>query len=97
MKKVFKVKDKTGRIIYLSSERWKKHILQEHPYLSNKLEDIKEALIKPTITTPSKYNADVRYYLRWNKLTKEYLMVVVKYLNNSGSVITSYYTKSLKK
>jgi len=39
--KVFEIKDKTGRVIYLSYERWRKHILVEHPYLANKVEEIK--------------------------------------------------------
>ena len=41
MEKVFEIKDKTGRVIYLSYERWRKHILVEHPYLANKVEEIK--------------------------------------------------------
>ena len=69
----------------------------EHNYLSNKLEDIKENLIKPTAIITSKYSMNVKYYYRWIKERSEYLMVAVKYLNGFGFIITSYYLKNLKK
>ena len=97
MTNIFEVRDKTGRTIYLSNKRWKDHILVEHPYLTNKLEEIKETLIKPTIILQSKYDEKVSYYFSWNKKTKEYLMVAVKYLNGSGFIITAYYVKNLRR
>ena len=97
MDKIFDVRDKNGRLIYLSFWRWKDNILAEHPYLSNSLEDIKETLIKPTAILLSKYDLNVRYYYRWMKERKEYLMVAVKYLNSVGFVITCCYRKNMKK
>ena len=35
--KIFEIKDKTGRKIYLTKERWK-HICEEHPDVSDNLE-----------------------------------------------------------
>ncbi len=97
MNKIFEIKDKTRRTVHLSYERWKKHILIEHPYLANRIEEIKETLTKPTLIRSSKYDENVRYYFKWNNKLKEYLMVAVKYLNGYGFIITSYYMKNLKK
>ena len=87
---VFKIRDKSGRDIYLSKERWK-HIQQEHPRINN-LEEIKETITTPLKITPSKYDLEnVRYYYSYNKNIKRYLFVAVKYLNGDGFIITSYY------
>lgn len=37
---IFEIKDKSGRDVHLSRERWK-HIMTEHSKLANKIEDIK--------------------------------------------------------
>ena len=49
----FEIKDKTGRKIHLSDERWN-HIVTEHPELANKIEEIKEILLNPLIIGRSK-------------------------------------------
>ncbi len=49
---VFEIKDKSGRKIHLSKERWT-HINQEHPEVSNYLEEIKETIQSPLKMTSS--------------------------------------------
>ena len=93
MAHIFEVKDKSGRIIHLSHERWS-HI-QKHDRLIGTIEQIQDTLIKPTIMTESD-EKDIKSYYRYYKERKEYLRVVVKYLNGKGFMITSYFTKKLQ-
>jgi|SRR3989344_6459935 len=94
----FEVKDRSGRIIYLTKERWN-HIIIEHLTVSNKLEDVKETLVNPLIIRESEYDTNVRFYYKYYKNVKlkaKYLIVVVKYLNGKGFIITSFYTDKIK-
>ena len=95
MDNIFEVKDKTGRIIYLSGERWK-HIIVEHPSLANKIDDIKDTIVKPLIINQSKYRKNVQYYYKYYKDKKLYLMAIVKYLNGKGFIMTSFYVKNIE-
>ena len=48
-KYIFEIKDKTGRKIHLTKERWR-HItspISPHAYMTNHLEEIKETMINP--------------------------------------------------
>jgi len=95
---VFKIKDKTNREIRLTKERWS-HINEEHPEIAQHIEDIKE-----TLKTPFKiisYNDDenVKYYYKYlknRKPTAKYLLLIVKYLNGEGFIITAYFVKNIK-
>ena len=94
MSRVLDTKDKSGRNIYLSDERWK-HILK-HPGIDNQLEQIKETLLSPDKITTVSYDPDVRFYYRYYKDRKEYLFISIKYLNGEGFIITSFYTDKIK-
>ena len=95
MSTLFNITDKSGRKIRLTKERWQ-HITQEHSGIKNP-EELKETLITPLRVTPSKYDPDnVRYYYRYDKNFKKYLMVAVKYLNGDGFIITSYYMRRIQ-
>ena len=95
---IFEVEDKYGKNIHLSSERWK-HINQEHPEVAPYLEDIKEALKNPVKIITYGFDEDAKYYYKYIKERKskaKYLLVIVKYLNNHGFVITAYFVKHIK-
>ncbi len=92
MPRMFETKDKSGRIIYLTDERWK-HILK-HPEMANQLEQIKDTLLHPDTITEQ--DPDVHFYYKYYKSRKEYLFISVKYLNGKGFVITSFYTDMIK-
>jgi len=94
MARIFETKDKSGRTIYLTDERWN-HILK-HQEMSNQTEQIKDALLRPDKITEVDYDPDVRFYYRYYKNRKEYLFVSVKYLNGEGFIITSFYTDKIK-
>ena len=94
---IFEIIDKSGKKIHLSKERWS-HITSPsslHPYMTNYLEEIKQALVKPTsviIHTLDNKKADYYLYLKEKKL---YLLVGVKYLNGDGFITTAFLTRKL--
>lgn len=96
MSHLFELKDKRGRLIHLSFERWN-HIVSEHPDLSNKLEEVKETINNPLIIKPSRYYQGVCFYYKYFKPIAKYLLVSVKYLNGTGFIITRFYVKRLRK
>ena len=94
MPKILEIKDKTGRKIYLTDERWT-HILK-HPEMANQLGRIEETLMHPNKITTIVQDKDVRFYFRFYKDRKEFLFISVKYLNGDGYIITSFYTDKIK-
>jgi len=98
MKYVFEVIDKSGRKIHLSKERWT-HINTEHPELANYFEELKETLVNPSKITTYIYDENIKYYYKYLKepnLTTKYLLVIVKYLNGKGFIITAYFMRNIK-
>ncbi len=96
MENIFEIKDKTRRKIRLTKKQWK-HITTKHPDMSSKERKIIEALEKPGIILPHKYDIMSKRYYRYDKNERAYLLVSVKYLNGKGFVITSFYTRHIKK
>jgi len=94
MPRILKTRDKSGRTIYISEERWL-HILK-HPEMSNQVEQIKDTLLRPDKITKADYDPEVRFYYKYYKDRKEYLFISVKYLNGEGFVITGFYTDKIK-
>ncbi len=94
---MFEIKDKTGRTIRLTKERWK-HIVNSHPIISNNIEEIKKTLQGPLLITKDEYDKQVYFYYKFYKNFKDkktFLIIVVKYLNGSGFIITSFYTDKI--
>ncbi len=76
-----------------------KHISKEHPAVANKIEEIKETLRSPISIRKSDYDEEKRFYYRYYKnikLKEKYLIVIVKYLNGEGFIITSFYIDKIK-
>lgn len=93
---IFEVEDKSGRRIHLSNERWT-HINQEHPEVAPYLEDIKDTLKTPLKIVPYEHDESIHYYYRYFKqMRSPYLLVIVKYLNNHGFVITAYFVRNIR-
>ena len=96
MEIVFEVTDKSGRTIHLSNERWK-HVNQEHPEVAPHVQDIKDALVHPTKIVPYEEDDKVNYYYRYFKQRQsKYMLVIVKYLNSHGFIITAYFVRNIK-
>lgn len=96
MEFIFEVIDKTGRKIHLTKERWK-HIMKKHPEIQD-LELMKETVRNPDKIVSYDLNATVKYYYKYFKYRRSnsYLLVVVKYLNGKGYIITSYFERSIR-
>jgi hypothetical protein len=94
---VLEVIDKTGKKTHLSKERWN-HIRKKHP----EIEDIE--LIEQTIKNPDKivqypFDENIYYFYKYFKNMeppKQYLLVIIKYLNGEGFIITAYLEKDIK-
>ena len=93
---LFEIKDKSGRNIHLSKERWN-HIVTEHPKLANSTEEIKDIVLNPLVVRKSKYDEKVIFHYKFYKELSKYLLVSVKYLNGEGFIITAFYTRKLSK
>ncbi len=92
MTRILEVKDKTGRNIYLTDERYN-HI-KKHPEMQDNLTVIEETVKIPHKITDYTLESDVKYYYRHYKNRKskaKYLRVIVKYLNGEGFIITAYF------
>ena len=96
MSYILEIKEKRGKKIYLSKERWKH--MQKHPYIPEQLENIKSAIQNPTTI---RYNEDdenvLHYYKEFknNNPEEKYLLISVKYLNGSGFIITAFFTNKI--
>jgi hypothetical protein len=98
MRYIFQTTDKSGRIIKLTKERWT-HINEEHPEMSSYLEEMQETLRNPIAIKEIDYDKDIRYYYRYYKSIEssaKHLLVIIKYLNGEGFIITAYFVRSIK-
>ena len=93
MDNIFEIKDKTGRTIHLPREKWK-HIIIRHPELVNWIEEIKETLVHPLFINNDPADDKLKYYHRRYKKIAQYVVVIVKYLNSEGIILTSFYTEN---
>lgn len=93
MENVFEIKDKSGRTIHLSKERWS-HIKSKHSNVDN------YEIIYNTITNPERviqineYRIIFYRYIKHRKESAKFLKVIVKYLNDTGYVVTSYFVRN---
>jgi len=91
---IFKIRDKSRRLIHLSKERWNQHIRPLHPDIEDAEEMIK-VLQNPDKILSSDRDEFVKWYFLYNKKKKKYLKISVKYLNGDGYVITAHYTRKI--
>ena len=98
MGNVFEIVDKSGRTIRLPQKQWK-HILQDHPEIGQYIEELKVTLQHPLKITDYSFDEQVRYYYNYIKQREnpaKYLLVIVKYLNGTGYIITAYFERKIK-
>jgi len=94
---VFEIVDKTNRKIRLTKERWS-HITSPsslHAYMSNYLDEVEQTLINSDKTIKSVYEDYKVNYYKYYKNKKQYLKVIVKYLNGDGFVISAYFVNNI--
>lgn len=92
---LFSVKDLHGRVIYLSTERWK-HISKRHPHIVPYLYEIPSILQHPlSWKKVSSHKVHYSAYFKAHPFPEKFLVVVGKYLNNHGFIVTAHFTKHL--
>ena|SRR3989338_4408553 len=94
---IFEINDKSGRKIRLTRERWS-HITSPsslHAYMTNYLEEIKQTLVMPDRISSSLYDEQTKNYYRFYKNRKQYLKIIVKYLNGDGFIISAYFVRNI--
>jgi len=73
--------------------------MKKHPHISeNMLEEIINIIKKPQVIRKSEEDENVCYFYKEHKemeSNERYLFVSVKYLNNHGFVITSFFTNKI--
>ena len=96
MNYIFEVTDKTGRKIRLTKRQWK-HIMRRHPYMEKYLEEIKATIQIPDKITERPYNK-CYYYKNYKhfKPPNRFILVIVRYLNGEGFVISTYLEDKIK-
>ena len=92
MARIIEVRDRAGRIIYLTDERYR-HI-KKHPEMQNSIRIIEQTIKNPQKITEYIFDSNIRFYYSYHKNRKsraKYLRVIVKYLDGEGFIITAYF------
>ncbi|MBS3053583.1 MAG: hypothetical protein J4469_03705 [Candidatus Aenigmarchaeota archaeon] len=84
-----------GKKIKFTKERYL-HIVLRHPELEGKESDIRKTVTNADFVQESVYDKNVLLYYR-NINRKEYVVVIIKVLNNHGFIITAYIANIIKK
>jgi hypothetical protein len=90
--------DYAGRDIRLTSERWQ-HIL-DHPEMGDQEERLAETLREPDTVIATQRDPTVQCYHRLYEdtpVTRKYLMIAVKVLDDDAFVITAHFMSRLKR
>jgi len=92
---VFAVKDVTGRRIHLSAERWA-HISRKHPDVVPYLEEIPQ-ILRCSLQRREVSSRKVYYaaYFKHRPFPEKFLVVIGKYLNDHGFILTAYFALRL--
>ena len=94
----FEVIDKTGRKLRMTNWNWE-HIIKRHPDISSEKEKIIETLQNPEKITNSLKDEKARFYYKHYKHrspANKFMMVLVKYLNGKGFIISAHFVPRAK-
>ena len=92
---LFEVKDIFGKYIRTTKTYWDKIFLIKHKELEVSQAEVIDLLQNPDEVRKSVQDPFINLY--YKNLDEKSLVVVVKYLNNHGFVITIYETSKLKR
>ena len=98
MNVIFEIVDKNGKKIRLTDKQHS-HMMDEHPYMHKYMEEIKETLQKPDKITSYSFDENLRYFYKGYKHLEKpnkYVLVVAKYLNGEGYIISAYLETKIK-
>lgn len=92
---LFEVVDVFGKKVRTTKEYWKKIKTEKHSELKFDYNDVLETLTKPDEVYISVRDPYIRLF--YKNFAKTTLVVLVKYLNNEGFVVTVYQTSKVKR
>jgi hypothetical protein len=90
--------DHQGRVIRLTEERWT-HVL-EHPEMVGQRARLTETLGEPEVIIATEKDPNVHVYHRLYErtpVTRKYLVVAVKVLDEGAFVLTAYFTSRIRR
>lgn len=91
------ITDYRGHRVRLTNERWRHAI--EHAEMKRQLRKLRSTVQRPDRVLLSRLDSTVHLYYRWfesTPVTKKYLMVAVKDLEDDAFVITSFFTSEIR-
>jgi hypothetical protein len=95
---IFEVVDPRGYTIICTEENWKLHILDQHPFMVNYLDEIKKAIEEPFLGFIYGDAVNEKRQIYYGKAVDvRYVKVVVEFDDEEGTVITAYLTTGMKK
>jgi hypothetical protein len=92
---LFEVKDVFGKHVRTTRSYWNKIFFVKHKEVK-----ISSAEVIKVLENPDEVRRSVQdpyIYLYYKNVDKKYLVVVVKYLNNHGFIVTIYQTSKVKR
>jgi hypothetical protein len=94
---VFEIVSKDKKKIRLTELQWA-HISLRHPELKNQIDKIILTLREPEFIYYSPQEKNYHYYkfFKETPVTDKYLLLIIKYINGDGFVITAFFVSKIK-
>lgn len=95
---IFEVVSVLRKKIKLTEIQWT-HILLQHGEIHDQLDKVKETIIDPDFVLFDEEEDNFQYYKFYDitPVTAKYMLVIVKHLNTEGFIITTFFTRKVKK
>ena len=94
----FQARALDGRVLKLTNEGWG-HVCTVHPELRGELEKVNQTMKSPDLVKQGNRADTFMYYKFFPRtvVSPKYLVLVIKYLNTEGTVVTGYFTERIRK
>ncbi len=83
-----------GRRVSVTEEYWQKIVTIKHPSMAGKDLEVQQTLTDADEVRESRSDPQVKMYYR--RYSAVHLCVVVKHLNGTGFIVTTYFTNRIK-
>lgn len=94
---LFTVTDPRGKTVICTADSWHNHILSRHPYLSERLEIVKNTITGPTYGIfGDAHHPDRQVYYYRQSARPRYMKVIVRDMDTHLIIITAFETDSMK-
>ena len=95
---IFEATTPNGRTLRLTNEGWS-HICTVHPELKKELNKVKQTVKTPDLIKQGNRADTFTFYKFFSKtiVSPKHLVLVIKYLNIEGFLLTGYFTERIRK